>query len=209
MSKAKMGLEEQLIERAVEKRRKKLQKAKARAGVILQKAEDEVERIKRDAEQQVLNIVGSELRAVRDRIVGQAELDGKKTLMNARKNLLDSIFDKASKRLEEVARGETEIDYQKVLRNLILEAVKAIGGDEFVVRANEADLTYLRENMEDIDFGVTEIDLRLADNSLDIKGGVVVENPQGTKIYRNTLNGRLNKVRQNMEAEVAKKLGVI
>lgn len=204
-----MDLEAQLIERAVEERREILQKAKARAASILQKAENEVERIRRNTERQVVSIVGSELRAVRDRLVGQAELEGRKALMNARKNLMDSVFGGARKKLEEISKGETETDYHRVLENLISEAIKAIGGESFVVWANKADLAYLSENLEKMDFGTSGLEIELGEKPVDVIGGVIVENLEGTKIYRNTLGGRLMKVRQDSEAEIAKKLGVI
>jgi len=209
MSEADMELETKLIERAVQEREKLLQEAKARAATILQKAENEVERIKRDTERQVVNIVGSELRAVSDRIVGQAELEGRETLMDARKNLLDSIFEEARERLNEVAQGNAETDYHKILKKLISEAVTAIGEDEFMIRANKEDLEYLRKNLSDMDFGITGIDFRFAEEAVDTMGGVIVENRDGTKIYRNTLESRLMTVRQEHEAEIAQTLEVI
>ena len=81
MSINSMELETQLIERVVEKRNDIITRAVERAEKILQAAEQEVKMIEVESEKQVLSLVGSELRAVRDRIVGKAELEGRKMVM--------------------------------------------------------------------------------------------------------------------------------
>jgi vacuolar-type H+-ATPase subunit E/Vma4 len=209
MSEVKLDLEAQLIERAIAERNEVLQRARDRAKTIIHRAEEEAERIQKDSERQILNIVGSELRAVRDRIVGQAELEGRKELMNARIRLLDSVFQEARNILEDIAKGTSDEDYHKILKKLISEAVTSIGEKKVIVTANKGDLVYLKENLEEIKREMPGIELTIEGNPLDIMGGVEVKNFEGTKIFRNALEGRLNKVRQEMEAEIAKKLGVI
>jgi vacuolar-type H+-ATPase subunit E/Vma4 len=44
---------------------------------------------------------------------------------------------------------------------------------------------------------------------LDIGGGVVVRNSDGTKTYYNTFEGRLASVRARIESEIAESLGVL
>ena len=44
---------------------------------------------------------------------------------------------------------------------------------------------------------------------LDIGGGVVVKNSDGTKTYHNTFEGRLANVKAKHESEIAEKLGVL
>jgi len=207
-------LEAKLISRIVDRRKELIARAEERAKRILEAAERECERIKAESEKQVLNIVGSELRAVRDRIVGRAELEGRQLLMRARDNVITSVFEEAETRLREIAEGRDDsIDFGDVLVKLIIEAASAIGGDEFIVAANERDLNYLRENQAEIEDRVREAlggaALRLDARSISTIGGVVVRNSDGTKIYYNTLEGRLKNVRRRLEAEVAVALGVI
>jgi V/A-type H+-transporting ATPase subunit E len=162
----------------------------------------------------VLNIVGSELRAVRDRIIGSMELEGRKILMNSRGELFTSVFEEAEKRLWEIASGRDEtINFGEVLFNLIVEAASAMGGDEFIVAANERDIGYLRENLKEVEErlkkNLGEVNIRLDANPVATMGGVIVRNKDGDKIFYNTLEGRLKSVRSRIEAEVAKTLGVL
>lgn len=214
MSSPSIELEAQLIERTVAKRNETLSRAEESAKKILQAAESECERIKAESEKQILSIVSSELRAVRDRIIGKANLEGRKTLMSAREEVLSSLYDEAKSRLEAIAEGrDTKIRYREVLKKLLIEAISAIGGEEFIVSVNKRDYAFLKENLTDVKEEIREhvgdVIIKLDDKTIDAIGGVIVRNPEETKTYYNTLDARLLKARRKIESEVAKILGVI
>jgi vacuolar-type H+-ATPase subunit E/Vma4 len=200
-------LEAGLIEKAVEERNTIIAKAEARAARILENARQEEARIKSDVDRHLRTIVGSELRAVHDRIVGRANLDGRKMIMEAKMELLDTVFESASEKLEAMAK-KGGADYQEVVKKLISEAVEAMGEDELIVSSNKADHGFLKKTLPELskELGVS---LRLDAKPIDAMGGVIVKNPRGTKVYYNTLDGRLSKVRGSKASEVAEKLGVI
>jgi vacuolar-type H+-ATPase subunit E/Vma4 len=209
-----LELETQLIERIVKQREERVARAEERASEIIKSAEQEVERIKAESEKQILSIVGSELRAVSDRIVGGAELEGRKMMMLSRQELLSQVFDEAKKRLARIAEGKDEsTDYGEVLVKLIIETATAIGGEEFIVSANENDLAYLKKNLRGIKKQVGDAlgggDIKLDDEPIDVMGGVVVRNSDGTKTFHNTVEGRLVNARGRVEAQVGKILEVI
>ncbi len=212
MSTNSLELEAQLIERIVEKRKGIVARAEEKTKKIMASAEEEVEKIKAESEKQILSLVGSELRAVSDRIVGSAELDGRRMLMQTRQELLSKVFEAAERRLEEMAEGMRS-DYTTILVKLISESASAIGGEVFYVTANERDLTYLKKNFKtinrDLKKDLGDITIKLEDDPIDITGGVVVRNEDATKTYYNTLKGKLDAVRSRIEAEVAQILGVI
>jgi len=207
-----MEMEAQLIEKIVDKRNAIKAKAEEKARKIIESAEEEVEKIKAESEKQIISLVGSELRAVNDRIVGGAELEGRKMLMLARQELLSKVFEEAEKRLGELAEGMGP-DYATILVKMISESVSAMGGEEFIVTANERDLAYIKKNLRTINRDLKQTlgggAIKIEDESIDITGGVVVRNNDATKTYYNTLKGNLDNVRSRIEAEVAITLGVI
>ena len=200
-------LEAGLIEKAVEERNAILEKAEARAERILENARQEEARIRNDTERHLRTIVGSELRAVHDRIVGRANLDGRKKIMEAKMGILDDVFNFAREKLEEMAKEGGE-DYQEVVKKLVSEAAEAMGEDELIVSCNKADQVFLKKTLSDLS---KELDasFKLDSKPVETMGGVIVKNPKATKVYYNTLEGRLIKVRQSKASEVAEKLGVI
>lgn len=214
MSSPSIELETQLIERSVAKRNEILLRAEEDVKRILHAAERECERIKAESEKQVLNIVSSELRAVRDRIIGKANIEGRKTLMSARERVLSALYDEVESRLKGVAEGRNkETSYSEVLNKLLIEAISAISGSEFIISVNGRDYTFLKMNLSNIrkqigDY-VGDVLIKLDDKTIDAIGGVIVRNPEGTKTYYNTLDARLQKARRKTESDVAKILGVI
>ncbi len=114
---------------------------------MLENAEKEAQRIKSETDRQILNIVASVLRGVRDRIIGGVELDSRKQLMIARDETLQQIYGEAEKKLKEFSADKKE--YHETLIKLIAEAVKAIGGEEFILSANDADLTDLKKDTQE------------------------------------------------------------
>lgn len=211
MSTKSMEMEAQLIEKIVDKRNAIMTKAEEKAKKIIQSAEEEVARIKAESEEQIVSLVGSELRAVNDRIVGSAGLEGRRMLMLTRQELLSKVFEEAERRLLEMAEGMGP-EYTSILAKMISESASAIGGEEFIVTANDRDLAFLKKNLKTINKDLKKaLDgaIKLEDEPIDITGGVVVRNNDATKTYYNTLKGKLDNVRSRIEAEVAQILGVI
>ena len=214
MSTKSLDLETQLIERIVKQRNERVAKAEVRVREITESAQEEVEMIKDESEKQILSLIGSELRASRDRILGKAELEGRRGMMDARQSVLSSVYDEISKRLKDISDGkDKKVDYSEILVNLITEAAMAIGDEQLIVSANESDLKYLGKNLGNINTQLKatlgECTVKLADESIDVIGGVVVRNLDGTKTYYNTLDGRLESVKTKFAAQVAEILGVI
>jgi vacuolar-type H+-ATPase subunit E/Vma4 len=203
-------METGLIEKTVQKRNKILADAEKRAEEILKAAEAERARINTETDRQILQLMGSELKTVRDRIIGQTELEGRKALMTARAEMLSKVYSQVENRLKDVVEVKSEDhDYGVILNKLIKEGVLAIGGNEFIVSANKRDMEYLRKNLKKIGETLEGMTLKLDEKPVKILGGVVIKNPMGDKVYYNTLEGRLERVRRIMEARIAEKLGVI
>jgi vacuolar-type H+-ATPase subunit E/Vma4 len=200
----------ELIENTAEKRKKILEEAKTKSQEILKLAELECSKINADSDKQIMQLMGSELKTVRDRIIGRTELEGRKNLMMARTDILSDVYNQVEERLREIVEGKSkEHDYHDILKNLIIESVNAIEGTEFILSVNKKDLVYLTKNIKKIEKNLGEITLTLDNKPVDIIGGVIVRNSTGDKIYYNTLDGKLESIKKTMDAKVATMLGVI
>tara|TARA_B100001971_G_scaffold212932_1_gene244514 strand:+ start:9811 stop:10455 length:645 start_codon:yes stop_codon:yes gene_type:complete len=214
MSKSTMDLEANLIERVIEQRNKLLEDTENKVRKIKRSGVEEVARIIANSEAEILSMIGSDLNATRDRIIGAAQLEGRKVILLTRQSILVGIFDKVLERLQGVAMGgEATVDKGRVLISLITEAATAIGGEEFIISANKADLEYLEKNLGNIHMAlkksIGEIRISVDSDPLNVVGGVVVRNSDGNKTYHNTFEGRLANVRARLESEIAENLGVL
>jgi vacuolar-type H+-ATPase subunit E/Vma4 len=214
MSESSIDLETQLIERIVEQRKQLLKDANNEVEKIVESAMEEVARINTNSEAEILHLIGSDLNAARDRIIGNAQLEGRKNLLLTRQAILTGVFDEVLERLQGIARGDdVNFDKGETLIALIKEAAAAIGGEEFIISGNEADLEHLKKNLGNVSMvlkqSIGESKVSLDSEPIDISGGVVVRNRDGTKTYHNTFEGRLASVKARLESEIAESLGVL
>jgi vacuolar-type H+-ATPase subunit E/Vma4 len=203
-------LDNQLIEKTIEQRLKILKEAKAKAESILENAEEERRKILEQYNNALQSVIGTELRAVRDRIVGRANLEGRKRMLEARHEVLNRVKDAAFDELNLIAsRKHTDYDYNGLLINFLMEAIDMIDDEPYIVSANKQDLAFLEKNLEKNvkTFGGKKIQLK--DNPIDIIGGVYVSNINGKKTMENTLEGRLEIAHERLHTKVAEKLEVI
>lgn len=214
MSESSMELEAQLIERIVEQRKQLLKDADNEVEKIIESAVETVAKINSDSEVEILSLIGSDLNAAKDRIIGNAQLEGRKNLLLARQAILTGVFDEALERLKGISkRDDADFDKGETLIALIKEGAASVGGEEFIVSGNEADLKYLKKNLGNVNKALKQTigksRVSLDSEPLDIVGGVVVRNSDGTKTYHNTFEGRLASVRARIESEIAESLGVL
>jgi vacuolar-type H+-ATPase subunit E/Vma4 len=196
-------LENQLIDKTIQQRNDLLEAAKQKAAKSLSNAEAEKLRIEDLNNKAIENIIGSELRAVHDRIVGGAQLQGRKVLMEARAEVIENVFVRTAEEIESIVKSS---EYNGYLIKLVQMSVQKLG-EECIVYANERDLVYLKENMEQ--FAVEGVKVKLEKSPVDLIGGVTIMNLNGTKTIHNTLDSRLREAKKRLTATVAEKLGVI
>ena len=89
----------------------------------------------------------------------------------------------------------------------------AIGGEEFILSANDADLTDLKKAHRKLEADVQKavgykVAITFDDSPIATIGGVVVKNTDGTKIYHNTFEGRIKRARTKLSVTLAKLLEV-
>ncbi len=193
-------MENKLIDKTIQQRNEILTDAKDKVAKITEKAKAENKRIEAQTNEAIENIIGGELRAVHDRIVGGAQLLGRKGVMEARTVVIAKVFEKSVEEVKSLIEGP---DYNEYLIKLTTESVSALNED-CIVYANEKDAEYLKSNMEQLALGV-----KVETSPVDIVGGVSIINLEGTKTVHNTIESRLKAAEGRLTAEVAEKLGVI
>jgi len=203
-------LDSKLIEKIVEQRNQFLVEAKERAERITAKAEEERNRIVEQTNKSIEGIVGSELRAVHDRIVGKAQLEGRKRLLEARMEVLDAVKTQALQELKSLATGKREdTDYSEMLIKLIVEADEAMREDEYVITANKRDLGHLKKSLDKVKEALNGKKVKLGEAPADTLGGVIVTTVKEAKTMENTLETRLETANSRLQTEIAQMLGVI
>ena len=91
-------------------------------------------------------------------------------VLTARQELLDDLFDKASKKLQSYAEDKDK--YQDICKKLILEGLYALNEEKVQVRARKVDYNVVKKSIEDAK----------EDYKTNAKKGVAVELDEGNPL---------------------------
>jgi V/A-type H+-transporting ATPase subunit E len=165
------------------------QDAEDRAEAILEDAKDEAERIRT----QLTEDAERETRARASQSVNAVRLETKKQVAAVKQEAVADVFERARGKLAETRSAD---GYEKLFRALAEESVEGLT-DEIEVHVASADEDLAKRTFEDIGVDVT------VSGGSDISGGLIVSTGGGRIMRRNTLDERLYKVEQMIQADVA------
>lgn len=187
------------------KRSKILQNAQREANEIIKHAE-------RIAEAEVNKMLTERASRLRSKLIGKALLEVKEQIIKAKQEIFNTIEKKLEDEIKRIVEGKNnKYDYYKVLLFFIMESVKAINESNIIILANERDANLLKKNLSSIKQKLERelnrpLTITVSDNYIKNIGGVIVRNAAGTKVYYNTLEGRMKRILEKYRVRINKLL---
>ena len=158
----------------------------------LNEATAEVQRISDQEERQA--------DALRRQIIGTAELSARNMSLEVVEDYLNEAFSQAIVKLQKYT---TTSGYPEVLRQMIIEAIDQIGGDDFVVQGNAKDQKAIANAFEQV---TRNRKVRLVLDSQPLArsaGGVVVRSADGYVTFDNSFEARLDRLKPTLRKQIA------
>lgn len=183
-----------------------LSDAKTEAHTIETEFQKEVEKIKAEQDREIEKITASakeegkiEGEEKARRLLSNAEMSAKKSLLQLKQELIDEVFQSAYDRV----RNMEPKAYQKFMHDLILKVVET-GDEEIVVGNKDAkliDRSFIEQINHELKKEGKKGELQCGKPYSDIDGGVVLRH--GRKEINATLLALFHEARQELESEVA------
>ena len=169
-----------------------------------EKAKRETERVLSDGKR-VASIEGQ-------KIIAEARINVRRKRMDSQEEAIVASFDAAKKALEElVEKGKRDnLTYKDIMFNLIVSASEIVAGNKLELVFNQRDSkTFSKEMLREARESVKkrtgrEISLSLTDDTIQCLGGVVVRDLEKQVEVHNTLETKLNQLKENLRVDVAK-----
>jgi vacuolar-type H+-ATPase subunit E/Vma4 len=168
-----------------------LSEAREHAKLIVEEGEREAQQIHAGFARQVERVATAEAA----KVVNASRLEAKMIVSSVKGDSVASVFDEAGAKLPSVR----DSGYDALFAALAAEAFGGVDGP-VIVRVRPADEPLARSAAEKAGLPAT------IEATLETEGGLVVEASDGRVIRRNTLEDRLDRSRQLIQAEVAKVL---
>jgi V/A-type H+-transporting ATPase subunit E len=185
-----------------------LLKAQAEADKIRKAAQEKAER---EAERILSN--GKRVASLEgQRIIAETRIDVRRKKMDAQEEAIAASFEEAKKVLEELAeKGKRDnLVYKDIMFDLIASASEVVAGNKLELVFNQRDSkTFNKEMLREASELVKkrsgrDISLALTDETTQYLGGVVVRDMEKQVEVDNTLETRLNRLKESIRVDVAK-----
>jgi V/A-type H+-transporting ATPase subunit E len=188
---------------------------------MLQKAQAEAESIKKAAqqkakaeEQRILSQAKRIAVLEGQRIIADTKLEVRRRRMDAQEEAIAASFEEATKVLEELAeKGKKDkLVYKDIMFNLVAAACEIVVGDKVELAFNKRDSDRFDQKMMGEIHGFVkkktgrDISLSLANKAIPCLGGTIVRDLEKQVEVDNTLETKLNRLRESIRVDVAKLL---
>lgn len=196
------ALSEQILEDARQQAEPIKKRARKEADEIVEKAQEEAEERKEDIFQQARERAKNEVQRLKARL----DLEKANIERNAREDILDEIRDRVLQTLEDLRSNG---DYEKALVELSCAAISRMTGRRFEVVMRDADREKLGDKIREAvreraanELG-RQVTINLADETISVVGGVVIQREDGSQICEQTFENRLDRLWPQLRQEVA------
>ena len=135
---------------------------------------------------------------LRRQIIGGAELTARNRSLQLIEEGVNNVFKEALQRLEDIASHK---GYAGAMKKLLEESIDAIGGESLVVSGNKRDLEVLKKVAEEVG---RERGVKIkVEKPIKTSGGIKAMTPDGSILYDNTFEARIERLRPVLRKEIA------
>ena len=133
------------------------------------------------------------------KIIGNAELKARNDSLQLIEKTINKIFEESLKGLVNISSNKS---YDKSMKKLLEEGLDAIGGKEFNISCNTKDVDLLKNISKEIQ-KTRKINIELSSKNLNCMGGVQVMNSDGSVIFNNTVEVRLERFKPLLRKQIS------
>lgn len=158
----------------------------------LSETESEVTRISEQQRRQA--------EALKRQIIGSAEMTSRNRALEIVEDNLNAAFSQALGQLGELTG---EVNYNRVLKSLVLEGIDEVGGTDFVVMANHKDQQLVQLIIDQISHERNVNIVRSDSRTKNSVGGAIVASADGFVTFDNTYEARLERLKPELRKQIA------
>lgn len=164
---------------------------------------DDVERETLQEASRTLSEKSRQAETLKRQVIGSAELKTRNMVLQLIEEGVEKVFSEAKKRLEEMAARE---EYKTALKRLVEESLEMIGAEELIILGNSRDIPLLKKLADEIS-KKKRVKLKVEGKPIKTCGGLKLSTPDGTVMYDNTFEARLERLRPVLRRDVAALFG--
>jgi V/A-type H+-transporting ATPase subunit E len=131
-------------------------------------------------------------------IIGSSRLSARNKQLVLIENAVSNAFIKASEKIESVRNSDK---YASMMKKLLEDGLNAVGGD-VVIECNNKDKSTVKKLASEIERS-TNVKIKVSDEAIDYLGGLRVKSKDGSMVYDNTLDSRIERLKPLIKKDIA------
>jgi V/A-type H+-transporting ATPase subunit E len=138
---------------------------------------------------------------LRRQIVGSSRLAARNKQLILIETAVDEAFEKAKTKLRSSNKQEV---YKVLITKMLQESISAIGTDEVIIQCNRHDFDVVKKVVASL--LNNNVRMTLSDQPIDVIGGIRIKSIDGSTIYDNTLDSRIERFKPLIRKNIVQML---
>jgi V/A-type H+-transporting ATPase subunit E len=132
-------------------------------------------------------------------IVGSSRLAARNRQLVIVEEAVTKAFEKARAKIDSVRGSEK---YAAMMRKLLGDGINAVSTEEVIVQCNSKDKEIVKKIVSELERN-SKVRIKLDEESIDTLGGLRVMSKDGSMVYDNTLDSRIERLRPIIRKDIA------
>jgi V/A-type H+-transporting ATPase subunit E len=132
-------------------------------------------------------------------IVGSSRLAARNRQLVIVEEAVTKAFEKAKAKIDSVRGSEK---YAAMMRKLLGDGINAVSTEEVIVQCNSKDKEIVKKIVSELERN-SKVRIKLDEESIDTLGGLRVMSKDGSMVYDNTLDSRIERLRPIIRKDIA------
>ena len=140
-----------------------------------------------------------EAEKIEKQIIGSSDLESRNKEILLVEDSIKKVFEKAIEKISSSTRNDS---YPKLIESLLEESINALGTSDVIVSTNSKDKEIVQGLLSK--FSGAE----LSSDSIDCLGGVEVKSKDGSMMFTNTIDSKIDRMKPLIRKDIATKFGI-
>ena len=140
-----------------------------------------------------------EAEKIEKQLIGSSDLESRNKQILLVEDSIKKVFEKA---IEKISSSIHNDNYPKLMESLLEESINALGTSDVIISTNSKDKEVVKELLSKFSGA------KLSTDSIDCLGGVEVKSKDGSMMFTNTIDSKIDRMKPLIRKDIATKFGI-
>lgn len=147
----------------------------------------------------IINDAKKQAENLKRQIIGNSRLTARNKQLVEVEKAVSNAFEKAKTKIDSVRSSDK---YATMMEKLLQDGLNAVNTEEVIVECNDKDKNIVKKITSELEKN-TKIKIKISDEAIDVLGGLRVTSKDGSMVYDDTLDSRIERLKPIIRKDIA------